>query len=406
MPALNNQITVKNAALLILIMLLGLYLALGAIFSLSYIKDSPEARNSIVAQFDSLFIFKPSHFYADSTLAAESRETIKEVQEQIDDFYKYKVSPNLSLAPKSLQNKITGLLDNAHDSISIHMNYLTIQFELISKQLEDYLGQLKNIYIAGSSKFHIAALKLSSRLLTQYEQEWISYATDYETNLAASLHQNISNFRRNSAVLLNISKNAKLNIEILDIRIKKDTAVEITSTTLINFSFLPLTSTYSVAGIDSATLATLKKPVEGVIGQDWGVIFPKIIGFIAGSRNVDILLVFGMLGFGFFGAGIAIFISGASLENTNTGSYLLLIIVRGFSAAIVVYLAARGGIAVINKGVSDPDPLVLFLFCFIGAVFSERIWEWAKSRISTSFSGQIQEIDPQKNDTKTEKKQE
>jgi len=93
-----------------------------------------------------------------------------------------------------------------------------------------------------------------------------------------------------------------------------------------------------------------------------------------------------MLGFGLFGAGIAIFISGESLQNTNTGSYLLLIIVRGFSAAIVVYLAARGGIAVVNKGVSDPDPLVLFLFCFIGAVFSERIWACAKSRISVSFA--------------------
>jgi hypothetical protein len=50
-----------------------------------------------------------------------------------------------------------------------------------------------------------------------------------------------------------------------------------------------------------------------------------------------------------------------------------------------VYLAARAGIAVVNSGNSDPNPLVLFLFCFIGAVFSERIWEWAKYKISDSF---------------------
>src|ERR1700733_14986192 len=123
MPTSNIQITVKNAALLILIMLMGLYLALGSIFSLSYIKDSPESRNAVVNQFDSFFITNSTHFSSDSILLLQSKQSIKEISQNIEDFYKYKVSPTILAAPKSIQNKVGIFADYAHDSLITHFNY-------------------------------------------------------------------------------------------------------------------------------------------------------------------------------------------------------------------------------------------------------------------------------------------
>lgn len=72
-------------------------------------------------------------------------------------------------------------------------------------------------------------------------------------------------------------------------------------------------------------------------------------------------------------------------EGSSLSENVLSVTIKGFSAAIVVFLAARGGLAVLSHGKSAPNPLILFLFGFIGAVFSEPIWNWSKKRISNTF---------------------
>lgn len=382
----TDRIKTPTALVLILIMILGLYLALGSIFSLSYIKDSPDIRKAVVENFDSTFVFKKSLFINDSGVT-EFQGMLKTIQSDIEEVPRWKAQREILTADKILRERIDNTIDIIHDSLAAHLDYLALLYELIAAAGEDYEAQMNKLFVTGRSKFHIAASRISSRLLTQYEQEWLEYATNYEAVFATSLHNNISNYRRNFATLSRLVHNSKDNVGVLLVKLEnKDSLIQVNANSIMRFSFLPSISSYVFRKIDSIDITKLKEPKEGVIGQEWGAIFPTIIGFIAGSRNVDILLVFGMLGFGLFGAGIAIFISGQPIKNTNAGSYVLLIIVRGFSAAIVVYLAARGSIAVINKGVSDPDPLVLFLFCLIGSVYSERIWAWAKSKISSSFS--------------------
>ena len=86
-----------------------------------------------------------------------------------------------------------------------------------------------------------------------------------------------------------------------------------------------------------------------------------------------------MLGFGLFGAAISSYIAKGSdlaAEEAPTGGFVSLI-VRGLSAAIIVFLAAKGGLAAVATGETSPNAYVLFFVCLVGAVFSERVWSWA-----------------------------
>jgi hypothetical protein len=48
----------------------------------------------------------------------------------------------------------------------------------------------------------------------------------------------------------------------------------------------------------------------------------------------------------------------------------------------VVFLAAYGGLAVLAGGSSsDPNPYVLFVTCLVGAVYSEAVWRWARTKL-------------------------
>ena len=48
---------------------------------------------------------------------------------------------------------------------------------------------------------------------------------------------------------------------------------------------------------------------------------------------------------------------------------------------MVVFLASYGGLAVVSETKTDPNPYVVFAACFVGAIFSEDVWDWARRRI-------------------------
>lgn len=55
------------------------------------------------------------------------------------------------------------------------------------------------------------------------------------------------------------------------------------------------------------------------------------------------------------------------------------------SAAIVVFLAVKGGLAAFAVDAGEPNAYVLFFTCLIGAVFSEDVWAWARKRFEENF---------------------
>ncbi len=113
-----------------------------------------------------------------------------------------------------------------------------------------------------------------------------------------------------------------------------------------------------------------------------------ISGYLIQTQSSEMVLLIGMLGFGLLGASILSFEKGDDQTNfvqsfstkpmiKGFGSVLA----RGFGAALIVYLATKGGLAIFSLGTgtqNDPNGYILLLTCFIGAVYSQQVWDAIK----------------------------
>ncbi|SIO01156.1 hypothetical protein [Chitinophaga niabensis] len=130
------------------------------------------------------------------------------------------------------------------------------------------------------------------------------------------------------------------------------------------------------------------EPIEPTPGTDWGWL-GRSASWLIKPNAPDLVLLIGMFGFGMLGAAISSFVNirRKISQKDPLVDNLYIVIIRGFSAAIVIFLATKGGIAIVNNGSNNPNPHVLFLACLVGAVYSERIWEWAKKQLALKTDG-------------------
>lgn len=119
-------------------------------------------------------------------------------------------------------------------------------------------------------------------------------------------------------------------------------------------------------------------------------IFGYAAGWLLSTESVELALIVGLLGFGFFGAISTSFIREFASTAGNTlppSGWIVPALIRGIAAAMLVFLVVVGGIAVFAQSNPQPKPnaYAVFLACFIAAVFSEDVWEWARRRQSEQF---------------------
>ncbi|WP_437304303.1 hypothetical protein [Sorangium sp. So ce388] len=122
-------------------------------------------------------------------------------------------------------------------------------------------------------------------------------------------------------------------------------------------------------------------------------------GFIARwlvlTDSVALALITGLVGCGLLGSVVSTFVrkrivtapQNTIAESDSAFYELLSVIVRGVSAAFVVFLAAKGGLAIIAANGTQPNPYVLLLACILAAVFSERVWTWAEKKLLPDILG-------------------
>jgi len=104
------------------------------------------------------------------------------------------------------------------------------------------------------------------------------------------------------------------------------------------------------------------------------------------TGQMPVVIITGLVGFSLLGATVSRAVR-AKDENLKAGltlDDLLSVVAGGMTAAVVVFLAAYGGLAVLGNSGSDPNPYVVFFTCLIGAVYSEDVWSWARKRLLTS----------------------
>lgn len=143
-----------------------------------------------------------------------------------------------------------------------------------------------------------------------------------------------------------------------------------------------LGSSYSLACIEVPAATTEFQTPEP--GAGWGP-FGLIATWLLRTRSMALTLITGMLGFGLLGAAISTVVrSDLKRAAQPPIEELGRIVVRGLSAALVVFLAVKGGLAVFTAGEASPNAYVLFFTCLVGAVFSEDVWQWARDRLRKS----------------------
>lgn len=121
-------------------------------------------------------------------------------------------------------------------------------------------------------------------------------------------------------------------------------------------------------------------------GTQWGI-FGLISGWLLRANSYALILIIGMLGFGLFGSMISSVVREYSQRQQGQPivSDITSAVIRGLSAAVVVFLSVKGGLAVFTTEDVEPNAYVLFFTCLVGAVFSEKIWEWAQEKLGEKF---------------------
>jgi hypothetical protein len=115
------------------------------------------------------------------------------------------------------------------------------------------------------------------------------------------------------------------------------------------------------------------------------------------TGSMPVVIIVGLIGFSLLGATISRVVRAVGTSvgfGRLTAVDLLVVVSGGAAAALVVFLASYGGLAVLGEGGSDPNPYVVFSACLIGAIFSEDVWLWARRRILGSLD---QGLEPPRN---------
>jgi hypothetical protein len=118
--------------------------------------------------------------------------------------------------------------------------------------------------------------------------------------------------------------------------------------------------------------------------------FDVAISWLLSSESQPLVLIVGMVGFGLLGAACSTFVREVrKKEVLRTGDGALVedlagVVIRGVSAAVVVFLAVYGGLAIFGTN-AEPNPYVVLFTCLVGAVFSETVWDWAQERLDENF---------------------
>ncbi|MGA8650213.1 MAG: hypothetical protein WB677_06265 [Xanthobacteraceae bacterium] len=119
-------------------------------------------------------------------------------------------------------------------------------------------------------------------------------------------------------------------------------------------------------------------------------VFGLAASWLLKTESLPLVLITGLLGFGLLGAACSSVIRNVSTRAAGGPLVpdLAGIIIRGTSAAVLIFLAVFGGLAVFTGGTASPNPYVVLFTCLVAAVFSEDAWAWGakqfRSRLNRS----------------------
>jgi hypothetical protein len=136
-------------------------------------------------------------------------------------------------------------------------------------------------------------------------------------------------------------------------------------------------------------------PSRQSFGEYLGI-FGLATRWLLKTEQTTLVLITGLIGFGLLGAACSTVIRRVPSRKTGQPivANLTNVVIRGASAAILVFLAVFGGLAVFSSGSVNPNPYVVLFTCLVAAVFSEHAWAWGGRQFRSQFTDPKPSNDP------------
>jgi hypothetical protein len=128
-------------------------------------------------------------------------------------------------------------------------------------------------------------------------------------------------------------------------------------------------------------------PSRESFGEYLGI-FGLATRWLLKTEQTPLVLITGLLGFGLLGAACSTVIRRVPSRKVGEPivANLTNVVIQGASAAILVFLAVFGGLAVFSSGSVNPNPYVVLFTCLVAAVFSEDAWAWGRRQFHSQFT--------------------
>jgi hypothetical protein len=127
------------------------------------------------------------------------------------------------------------------------------------------------------------------------------------------------------------------------------------------------------------SLRATPPPERPDLGSNLGP-FSYVASWLLRTESLPLAQIVGMLGFGLLGSAVSSFVRQGTRRQPDGELVkdLPTLIIRGATAAVVVFLAVKGGLAIFASGTGEPNSYVLLLTCLVAAAFSEDVWKAAR----------------------------
>lgn len=133
-------------------------------------------------------------------------------------------------------------------------------------------------------------------------------------------------------------------------------------------------------------------PTRPTLGSDLGPV-SALTGWLMKTESPTLAIIIGLIGFGLLGATGSTFIKEKKAKRVDN---LLIenlpsVLIKGFTAAIIIFLGVKGTLTVLtnNSNSTEPNAYALFFLAFVASVYSDKAWAWAEEKFVSDFGATI-----------------
>lgn len=360
----------KQRLALLGVFLLSIYLAIGSLLAISLFHDKPNIQTMTAEALDKIL--------TPNLIATE------DFTKAYPDFGepKYRKPQNFQIADINNQGRLNSVFQRNEETLTNAFGRLSDEWTNIRDGAKEKQKSLtEQAMVSFSTGLEVGVGRKQTAIHYNDLYVWHQHGTQKIRTQLNECHAKINQFRGSFVKMLDDAAGTIENVS--GVREIDDAARNIGDQVNRTYpEYRDAESACELVSLDNYEELPSRKGFVAILGP-LGVWF----GWLLNTEQMPVVIIVGLIGFSLMGATVSRAVR-ASSQGKGAMSFTLddvfLVFGVGMTAAIIIFLAAYGGLAVIgsNSG-EDPNPYVLFATCLIAAVYSEDVWNWARGQLSS-----------------------